>query len=79
MSNVIIQCAPTVHFNLVILIMIPPFRFFYPIYAVRLEGEFFEAFILQARSSGGGPYNKLPQAGVGRFVGAPQVCLHFFF
>ena len=43
---------------------------------VRLEGrEYFEAFVLEARALGGGPTNKQPQAGVGRFVGAPRTTM----
>ncbi|XP_046464529.1 uncharacterized protein LOC124210482 [Daphnia pulex] len=43
---------------------------------VRLEGrEYFEAFVMEARALGGGPTNKLPQAGVGRFVGAPKTAM----
>ncbi|XP_057374852.1 uncharacterized protein LOC130695774 [Daphnia carinata] len=43
---------------------------------VRLEGrEYFEAFVMEARAVGGGPTNKLPQAGVGRFVSAPRTAM----
>lgn len=44
--------------------------------SVRLEGrDFFEAFVMEARALGGGPSNKLPQAGVGRFISAPRTTM----